>query len=745
MSYFGEYSGGSAASGFIARMMAENRVKHKGAYGPNGVLPKGTHMDGPRNFDLNRLANRKQKPFRGKNTSKYGASPFILEHFSKGKTPTKAKGQRTKVPDAPFKLVRKPKAPKTAEVEEVIEEVKVSPKSPKKMPKGPVPYGFDSHEAYERRQKQLADKAKEYASKGYVERNGLWYLPKTGKGLAGGAKWEWTDGRDNVFTKEQIERMYELSLVDLPFEEMEEGDDYEKLKDGRYRLRGWEKTALDVDDMADALNSGAYELENLHIVFDEYSGLYFIKEEMGDKDLLKEEELKAIPAEEWIRDYEPEEDMKERASTPSSDKSGEGRFRGGAAQTYDGPVYRNMDGSLTDDQGNSVYQGSDGSIYYGDSSTTSSSVPAYHPAPTYDPTTYDTPQQQYVPSRTGPGYTEPAYDSAGNIVHELYDQYENAKKVYDVATGMYELAEGSASGLASQAAGEALGPVYNVATGLYELAEAGSVAEFGTAALSLAGEVLPYLLIGLGNKGKKKAIKGGAEYKSTMDLPADWKPGDKVVFNTDAIAENDATLEALRASNDHPNWTIDENEDAYYNGEYQGSWVKNVGQIENNLPPGAHVPTAEEKEYEIQRAKEQEEQKKQWNAYYAELRRNRPQEAKQIVSERKQGVYNDGDTGPVYDSNGNVLDTIWDAATAAYKVFSVGRGIYTLAMATTPVGAAVAAFSLGSTILPGLLGWSTPNRFLGFGDHKGKRGGKKIPEAFAKGMAFAHAYAKSHK
>ena len=478
--------------------------------------------------------------------------------------------------------------------------------------------------------------------------------------------------------------MYELSLVDMPFAEMEEGEDYKKLKDGRYELYGWEKTALDGDDMADALNSGAYDLDDVHIVFDDASGLYFIKEEMDNEDVLEDEELKAVPAEKWLEDYEPTEDMKEPVDTPPSSE-GEGRFRGGAAQTYDGPVYRNMDGTMTDDQGNSVYLSSDRNYYYGDSSNTSSSVPAYKPAPTYDPTTYDTPQQQYTPQRTGPGYTEPVYDSAGNIVHTLYDQYENAKKVYDVATGMYELAEGSASGLASQAAGEALGPVYNVATGLYELAEAGSVAEFGTAALSLAGEVLPYLLIGLGNKGKKKTRKGGAKGEFGQGQTFEEFMGQDLV-------DFDRNMADAKRLNDQA---------------------------------GAQIRAEQAK----------------WD----NIKHNNPEQAQQITEERQQGLYDDGQEGPVYDSNGNIIKTLWDAATATYKVFSIARNVYTLAMATTPIGAAVAVFSIASSVLPGLLGWTEANPLLGFGEETPKKGGKKIPEAFAKGVAFAHAYAKKAK
>jgi hypothetical protein len=108
--------GRGQASGFIMRMMAENRLKHKGKYGHSTDLPTGSKMDGPRKFDLKRLANAKQTPG-GKNKKSYGASPFILEHYKDGAEPTKANRTRTPLVDAPFKLVRtkKPSAKKVAE------------------------------------------------------------------------------------------------------------------------------------------------------------------------------------------------------------------------------------------------------------------------------------------------------------------------------------------------------------------------------------------------------------------------------------------------------------------------------------------------------------------------------------------------------------------------------------------------------------------------------------------------------
>ena len=125
MSYFGEYEGGSASSGFIARMMAENRVKHKGKYGPTTDLPKGSKMDSPAKFDIKKIANSKQLKH-GENAKKdYGASPFLLKNFGKeeSKNPLYKKSgyklykpptYRTEVPETPFKLQRKSK--KTGEV-----------------------------------------------------------------------------------------------------------------------------------------------------------------------------------------------------------------------------------------------------------------------------------------------------------------------------------------------------------------------------------------------------------------------------------------------------------------------------------------------------------------------------------------------------------------------------------------------------------------------------------------------------
>lgn len=70
--------GRGQASGFIMRMMAENKLKHKGQYKNPSTNDYGSKMNQFRAFDIKRLANRDQK---GVNTSDYGASPFIIKHF----------------------------------------------------------------------------------------------------------------------------------------------------------------------------------------------------------------------------------------------------------------------------------------------------------------------------------------------------------------------------------------------------------------------------------------------------------------------------------------------------------------------------------------------------------------------------------------------------------------------------------------------------------------------------------------
>lgn len=72
-------SGGRGqASGFIMRMMAENKKKHNGQYRNPSDNNYGSTMKQFRPFNYKALANREQN---GRNTSDYGASPFIIKHF----------------------------------------------------------------------------------------------------------------------------------------------------------------------------------------------------------------------------------------------------------------------------------------------------------------------------------------------------------------------------------------------------------------------------------------------------------------------------------------------------------------------------------------------------------------------------------------------------------------------------------------------------------------------------------------
>lgn len=79
--HLNELTGGRGqASGFIMRMMAENKMKHKGQYkNPSSPLDPKSTMKSPVAFDYRKLANANQ---RGTNSSAYGASPFIMRHFS---------------------------------------------------------------------------------------------------------------------------------------------------------------------------------------------------------------------------------------------------------------------------------------------------------------------------------------------------------------------------------------------------------------------------------------------------------------------------------------------------------------------------------------------------------------------------------------------------------------------------------------------------------------------------------------
>jgi hypothetical protein len=150
--------GGSAASGFIARMMAENRVKNKGAYGPKTDLPKGSKMSSPAKFNLKAIANSKQKKG-ATGTKEYGASPFLLKHFGVDESDNpmyshypryKPKTYRTPVPDAPFKLKRGTTAMSESDEEE-------EPK-PRGRPKSPDTYYNEAMAEYKKDRAEDPDK-----------------------------------------------------------------------------------------------------------------------------------------------------------------------------------------------------------------------------------------------------------------------------------------------------------------------------------------------------------------------------------------------------------------------------------------------------------------------------------------------------------------------------------------------------------------------------------------------------------
>lgn len=101
-----ELEGGRGrASGFIMRAMAENKLKHSGQYkNPTYPLAPESTMNKPIEFDWRKLANKNQGgvPVAGTKTywgtkGDYGASPFILQHFSGSPKPFK-KGDRKDYP-----------------------------------------------------------------------------------------------------------------------------------------------------------------------------------------------------------------------------------------------------------------------------------------------------------------------------------------------------------------------------------------------------------------------------------------------------------------------------------------------------------------------------------------------------------------------------------------------------------------------------------------------------------------------
>jgi hypothetical protein len=71
--------GRGQASGFVMRMMAENKLKHKGQYrNPSAPNDYNSKMKKWVPFNYKKLASKSQG---GLNESEYGASPFITKHF----------------------------------------------------------------------------------------------------------------------------------------------------------------------------------------------------------------------------------------------------------------------------------------------------------------------------------------------------------------------------------------------------------------------------------------------------------------------------------------------------------------------------------------------------------------------------------------------------------------------------------------------------------------------------------------
>lgn len=94
--YIGGLAGVSKASGFIQRMMAENKKKHSGEYKkPTDPAHKDSTMSKWIPFDYKKLANKDQG---GEGSADYGASPFIQKYF-KGDTVPFTRGNTAKETD----------------------------------------------------------------------------------------------------------------------------------------------------------------------------------------------------------------------------------------------------------------------------------------------------------------------------------------------------------------------------------------------------------------------------------------------------------------------------------------------------------------------------------------------------------------------------------------------------------------------------------------------------------------------
>jgi hypothetical protein len=152
----GGLKGVSKASGFIRRLMWENKNKHKWNYGnPTWELPVGSKMDKRAKFELKKLASEAQG---GLNKGAYGASPFITHHFSgtrKGKAKTAPETAAQK--KARAALAQKSAEGVTAEtvipthpalLEHFASQPKPEPKEPKVEPKAKpksyLPFIYDT-------------------------------------------------------------------------------------------------------------------------------------------------------------------------------------------------------------------------------------------------------------------------------------------------------------------------------------------------------------------------------------------------------------------------------------------------------------------------------------------------------------------------------------------------------------------------------------------------------------------------
>jgi hypothetical protein len=146
----GGLAGVSKASGFIQRMMAENKKKHNGEYKKPTLLGPNSTMNKKAVFHYGKLASASQN---GTNKSAYGASPFIAQHFS-GATKMEDKPGETKeqhvarIESMAKRYARLAKKLSTGE-EEPEEEAEAEAEAPKaEAPKrkGKAPYSLSEED-----------------------------------------------------------------------------------------------------------------------------------------------------------------------------------------------------------------------------------------------------------------------------------------------------------------------------------------------------------------------------------------------------------------------------------------------------------------------------------------------------------------------------------------------------------------------------------------------------------------------